>query len=413
METTERPLYDVAIIGGGLVGASLARALAPLGWKLALIEAQAAPVTAAAWDERCIALNAASQRIIEGLGLWPALAPSAEPITSTHISERGRFGVARFTAAEAGLPALGYNAPLRAIGATFAGPLAEQPGLDTWVPARLVGLQPGERDVRLRVVHDGREQALSARLVVAADGARSAVRDFLGIDAAHRDYEQVAIVSAVRPQRAHAGVAYERFLPTGPIAVLPKPDDAGGHACSLVWTVPAARQAEFMGLDDAAFLAAAHEAFGERLGAFRALGRRQAYPLERVLSERLSAPRVLLAGNAAQALHPVAAQGFNLGLRDVATLADTLTAAVAAGGAVDPGAPALLADYSARRERDRARVAGFTDGIVRLFSNAIPGLRGLRHLGLLALELHPGLREAVLQQNLGYGTPAPRLARGR
>ncbi len=398
---------DIAIIGGGLVGASLAVALAPLKLRVLLIESQTPPASKPSWDERCIALNAASQRIVEGLGLWTALSAEAEPIRSTHISERGRFGVARFTAEEAGLPALGYNVPLRAIGATFAAPLPDIEGLQLLAPARLQRLQLGDSEAVLGITSADGEREVRASLVVAADGARSTVRELLGIGAESRDYRQSAIVTAVRPKRAHAGVAYERFLPTGPIALLPKPDDEFGHACSLVWTLPSELHREVLALDEASFIARAQDAFGERLGPFRALGKRMAYPLERVMSERLSAPRVLLVGNAAQSLHPVAAQGFNLGLRDVATLAETLTEA--SGG--DPGSPELLARYQSRRERDRARVADFTDGLVRLFSNAVPGLRGLRHLGLLMLDLTPPLRQAVLEQNLGYGSAAPKLAR--
>jgi 2-octaprenyl-6-methoxyphenol hydroxylase len=395
---------DIAIIGGGLVGASLAVALAPLNLRIVLVEAATPPASAPSWDERCIALNAASQQIVAGLGLWDALAPSVAPITSTHISERGRFGVARFSAEQAGLPALGYNVPMRAIGAVFADAAAST-ALQTLAPAKLRSLQPATDCVHLSIDAESGAIELRAQLVIAADGARSTVRGLLGIGAESRDYQQSAIVTAVRPQRAHRGVAYERFLPSGPLAVLPKPDDAQGHACSLVWTVATEQCAAYLAMSDADFLAAAEAAFGERLGRFHALGRRGAYPLERVLSERLSAPRVLFLGNAAQSLHPVAAQGFNLGLRDVATLADVL----AEPG--DRGAAERLARYQAQRESDRARVAGFTDTLVRVFSNAVPGLRSLRHLGLLALDLTPPLKQAVLQQNLGYGSAVPQLAR--
>jgi 2-octaprenyl-6-methoxyphenol hydroxylase len=389
---------DIAIVGGGLVGASLAVALAPLGLRVALIESQAlSAATPKSWDERCIALNAGSQQVFAGLGLWDELAPSAEPILSTHISERGRFGVARFTAGEAGLPALGYNTPLRALGALFAARLPQLAPLTVLAPARLLQLQPEAGAVRLSVQAGDTRRECRARLVVAADGARSTVRELLGIGAEMRDYRQCAIVTAVRPQRPHAGVAYERFLPDGPLAVLPKPDDADGHACSLVWTVPTEHKDSRLAWSDAEFLRRAHDAFGERLGRFVALGRRSVYPLERVMSERLSAPRVLFLGNAAQSLHPVAAQGFNLGLRDVAALAEVLA------DARDPGAPEVLARYEQQRLRDRARVADFTDGLVRLFSNAVPGLSGLRHLGLLMLDLTPPLKQAVMRQNLGYG----------
>ncbi|WP_428310220.1 2-octaprenyl-6-methoxyphenyl hydroxylase [Hydrocarboniphaga sp.] len=402
--TSAAQTCDIAIIGGGLVGASLAVALAPLNLRIVLIEATPPPRGAPSWDERCIALNAASQQIVAGLGLWDALRPSAVPILSTHISERGRFGVARFTAEQAGLPALGYNVPIRAIGAVFADAAAKT-SMQTLMPAKLKSLLPAGDVVRLGVNTQEGEIELQAQLVIAADGARSTVRELLGIGAETRDYQQSAIVTAIRPQRAHRGVAYERFLPSGPLAVLPKPDDAQGQACSLVWTVASENCAGYLALDDEQFLAAAEDAFGERLGRFTALGRRVAYPLERVISERLSAPRVLFLGNAAQSLHPVAAQGFNLGLRDVANLAEVL----AEPG--DRGTSERLARYEAQRERDRARVAGFTDGLVRLFSNAVPGLRALRHLGLLALDLTPPLKQAVLQQNLGYGASVPALAR--
>ncbi len=390
---------DVAIVGGGLVGASLALGLVDSPLRVALIEAAPPPAGEASWDERCIALNHASVRIFEALGAWPELVTQASAITATHISERGRFGVARFTATEAGLEALGYNIPVRALGQTLWR-LAQHSGRTRVLcPARLASLEPQAGAMRLKF-EDGR--ALDARLVVAADGMNSAVRAQLGIDAERRDYAQSAIVSAVRVSRPQSGCAYERFTHEGPIALLPKP----GDACSLVWTTPAEQVAERLALSDEAFMALAHDVFGERLGRFTALGRRQAWPLLRVMSEQLTAPRVIFAGNAAQSLHPVAAQGFNLGLRDVATLAEVLL------GASDPGDAALLADYEDRRRRDRARVSDFTDQLVRLFSNRVPGLRGLRHLGLLAMDLAPPLKDAVLWQNLGFGGQAPRAARG-
>lgn len=406
MSTQAEP-FDVAIVGGGLVGCSLAVALSRQQRRIALIEALPARAAPAAWDERCIALNAASRRILEAIGAWDALEGGAEPILSTHISERGRFGAARFTAEQAGLPALGYNTPLRAINDGLW-QRARVAGVDVRCPSRLASMDTlSDRVVlHLQAAPGEPQTSLSARLVVAADGARSAVREALGLSAETRDYAQSAIVTAVRPKHAHAGVAYERFLPTGPLAVLPKPRDGDGHACSLVWTVPTAQLAGFERLDDDAFLALAMDRFGERLGRFTALGQRQSYPLSRVMNERLDAPRTLFVGNAAQNLHPVAAQGFNLGLRDVATLAELLESQA------DPGTPSLLAEYATRRERDRARVAEFTDRLVRLFSNSVPGLRGLRHLGLLFLELDTPARDAVLRQNLGFGGPVPAMARG-
>ncbi|MGH8462081.1 MAG: 2-octaprenyl-6-methoxyphenyl hydroxylase [Stenotrophobium sp.] len=393
---------DVVIIGGGLVGASLAVALAPLDLRVTLVEAAPPPDAPASWDERCIAINDASHRIFAALGVWPQLEAAAVPIVATHISERGRFGVARFSAAEAGLPALGYNIPFRHIGQVLWQAVLDT-GAELICPARLQSLLIGDTQATL-VLADGRP--LSARLVVAADGAQSAVRGLLGLGAGTHDYRQSAIVTAVRPSRAHQGIAYERFTPDGPFAVLPKPD----NACSLVWTVPTDKVGQLLACPPAEFIDAAQEMFGERLGQFRELGRRNAHPLVRVMSDTLSAPRTLFIGNAAQALHPVAAQGFNLGLRDVAAAAEVLAGV---GDAGDPGAAAILADYTQRRAQDRARMAEFTDRLVRTFSNRVPGLSGLRHLGLLALDLTPGVKARVMQQSLGYAGVTPALARVR
>jgi len=389
-----RPLFDVVVVGGGLVGASLAIALAPSGKKIALIEAAAPPKSQPSWDEREIALNVVSQRIYSGLGLWERLAPEASPILATHISERGRFGVARFTAEEAGEEALGWNVPVRAIGAALWSKLREFPNLTVLCPAKVAGLE----GATLRL-EDG--SALSAQLIVACDGAHSAIRQALKIGVQETDYQQVAIVSAVRPQRPHLGAAYERFLPGGPIALIPKPKSR----CGLIWTVPAAEAPTMLNWSDEEFLAALQDAFGMRLGKFLEVGRRNGHRLTRVLSDALTAPRVIFAGNAAQTLHPIAAQGFNLGLRDVATVAEL------AAPAADPGAPEVLAEYEQRRRAERDRVSGFTDGLVRIFSNSIAGLAENRHWGLLALDLLPVVKRAVMRQNLGFAGGTPAVAR--
>ncbi|MFP5305874.1 MAG: 2-octaprenyl-6-methoxyphenyl hydroxylase [Gammaproteobacteria bacterium] len=397
--------FDVAVVGGGLVGASVALGLARTTRTVALIEPAPPQPGAASWDERCIAINQASYRILRDLDAWPELSRVAAPITSTHISERGRFGVARFSAAEAGLDALGYNVPMRRIGELLWQRVVRDGRARLLAPATLAGI--GYRDDVVELtLGDGRR--VGARLVVAADGMTSPLRGWLGIGAEHHDYAQSAIVSAVRCARPHRGCAYERFTPDGPIALLPKVWEAAEDRCSLIWTTPAARVQQRLALDDAEFLAQAQDAFGERLGRFLELGRRQSFPLQRVMSARLTAARVVFAGNAAQSLHPVAAQGFNLGLRDAATLTELLCAADG-----DPGDPALLERYAALRSADRSRTADFTDALVRLFSNRLPGLRRLRHLGLLALDLAPPLREAVMWQNLGFGGHTPAVARAR
>ncbi|WP_293389830.1 2-octaprenyl-6-methoxyphenyl hydroxylase [Nevskia sp.] len=389
--------FDVAIVGGGLVGASLAVRLAASSLRVVLIEAAAPPISAAAWDERCIALNEASQRILASFGVWSALSGEAEPIRATHISEKGRFGSTRFSADEVGLPALGYNAPLRAIGAVLSSAMAAAPKLKLLQPARVAALEESADHLSLNVESADGGVVIKAALVVAADGAQSSIRKLLGLEATTRDYAQHAIVSAVRLSRPHQGVAYERFTPDGPMALIPKPDDAA----SLVWTVPSANVESMLAWTDAEYLEAAQATFGGRLGRFTALGSRKSWPLSRVMNETLVGPRTVFIGNAAQSLHPVAAQGFNLGLRDVANLAERII------GAADPGAEQLLADYAATRRSDRERVSGFTDLLVRAFSNRTPGLAQARHWGLVAADLLPPVRAALLRQHLGHlGLPA-------
>lgn len=400
--------YDIAIVGGGLVGASLAAALAHSSWRVLLLEAQTPPASEARWDERCIALNDGSRRILDGLGLWAALAAQAEPIVATHISERGRFGVSRFHADDAGLSALGYNTPLRALGAVLSARLAAQANLRLAYGQKLTQIAVQPEVVQLEVQGAALSTtSYTARLVVACDGAGSAVRQMLGGEAEVRDYAQSAIVTAVTTERSLQGIAYERFLPTGPLALLPKPrlpgDERAGHIASLVWTLPTAEAAAHHATADADFLAAAQDAFGERVGKFLTVGARVSWPLARTINQMPMAPRLLFCGNAAQSLHPVAAQGFNLGLRDVAVLAQLLESQVTNTGVrADPGAGALLQQFTQARAPDREQTAGFTDTLVRSFSNRLPLLSQLRPLGLLAVDLLPPIKQAVLRQNLGH-----------
>ena len=398
---------DVLIVGGGLVGLSLAAALAETfpARRIGLVEAQLPPASGPAWDERCIALNDGSRQVLSRFGLWAALSPQAAPILATHISERGRFGQVRFSAAEAGLPALGYNTPLRAIGETLLARVSGQGNVQVFTPATLTALRPAATQVQVDVgLSDGSLRTLDAGLLLAADGAQSTVRALLGLQARQHDYGQSALVTAVRVQRDPAGVAYERFTPEGPFALLPKPrlphDCEAGHPCSLIWTLPPEQAAARAALPDGDFLQAAADCFGERVGRFLAVGRRIRYPLTQSLHEHQPVARTVFCGNAAQALHPVAAQGFNLALRDVAGLVDWLAEADRRGE--DAGSVECLARFADTRRHDRQATADFTDQLVRLFSNRLPVLHRLRHWGLTGLELAAPLKQRVLRQNLGH-----------
>ncbi len=401
------PGADVLIVGGGMVGASLALALAGSPIRLAMVEA-VVPRAAEqpSYDDRSTALAPTSRRVFQALGCWDAIAAGAAAITHIHVSDQGQFGIARLDARSEGLDALGHVVPNRVLGQALHSRLAEQPVLRQYCPARVVALEDVGDRVRVTIEGEQGAEMVEARLVVAADGTRSPVREQLGLGVRETDYGQVGIIANVTPDQDHLGRAFERFTREGPLALLPLP---GGHL-SLVWTVHQSRARQLMALDDAGFLQRLQQAFGYRLGRLLRVGERACYPLHLVRSDARRSGRVVMVGNAAHTLHPVAGQGFNLALRDVAELAEHLHRAVVAGQ--DPGDARLLDSYLRARTPDYRRVVGFTDGLVRLFSNRLPGLTLGRNLGLSMLGVMPELRRALMYQAMGRGVPLPRLVRG-
>lgn len=399
---------DVAIVGGGLVGATLALALRGTSLKVLLIEG-VAPDSAAqpSFDDRTTAIGNGTRSIFETLGVWTAMRGEAAPIKAIHVSDAGRFGFARLRASEQRLEAFGFVVPNRVIGLALWRDLADSANLQLRVPARCetVTLQDDGALLATRSEAQGSEQ-WRARLVVAADGAQSLVRMASGIDASINDYDQVAIVVNVAADRPHDGTAFERFTPSGPLAVLPLAD--GSY--TFVWTLRPGVAEEVMALPDAAFLLRLQQCFGWRAGRLQRVGRRNAYPLQLTRAAASIAHRAVLVGNAAQALHPVAGQGFNLGIRDAAILAELLADAADAGA--DPGSQPLLADFAARREADRRGVTGFTDNLVRMFGSERAGVPAVRDLGLLMFDLLPPAKSALSRISWGFAGSVPRLARG-
>jgi len=397
--------HDLLIIGGGLVGASLARAVSGLGLRIGVVEARPYDSPAQpSYDERVLALSWGSRRILQSMGLWGRLESEAEPILKIHISERGQCGFARFDQREEGVEALGYVIPARTLGEVLLGGLDELPDVELICPARLEGLRVEADRVEARLAKG--ERRVGARLLVAADGGDSRVRRLLAIPLRESAYGQTAIIANVTPQRPHQGVAYERFTDSGPLAMLPM---TGGR-CSLVWTARDSQVEELLGLDERAFLERLQGRFGYRLGPLRKAGQRVAYPLRLGLAKQQTRPRVVLIGNAAHAIHPVSGQGFNLGIRDVAVLADLLSDVSAR--AADPGGEALLRAYGDWRKGDQQRVVTITDSLARLFANPLPPLRLARNLGLLGLDLTPPLKHRMVRQFMGLSGRLPRLARG-
>ena len=396
------PDYDIAIVGGGMVGASLACALGGSGLKVAVIEAVPLPsASQPSYDERSTALAPTTRRILEALGLWRLVRPHAAPIREIRVTDRGRFGMTRMDASEEGLEALGYVVPNRCLGDAFAARLGELDNVTLMTPVTVEAVRE-EGDHVCLDVHGEKAETLTARLAVAADGARSKIREMIGVDSSEREYGQHAVVCNVTPARDPAGRAFERFTERGPLAVLPL--DAG--RCAVVWTLTPEAAERAVSLSDEEFLVDLQACFGWRLGRILRVGGRAVYPLTLLRSRAFHRGRVVIVGNAAHTLHPVAGQGFNLALRDVAELAERVY------DAEDPGAPELLEAYAAARMTDYRRTVGFTDGLVRLFSHAAPGITLARNLGLMGMELLPGVKRGLMRSAMGRAGRLSRLARG-
>jgi 2-octaprenyl-6-methoxyphenol hydroxylase len=400
--------FDVAIVGGGMVGASFALALRNTRLRVLLIESVPPDSTAQpSFDERTTALGNGSRQIFESLGVWAEMSGESAPIRSIHVSDAGRFGVARLDAREQGIHAFGYVVPNRVIGRVLWKALREAPNVQLAMPAQLKSATPREEGVVLDVVHDGKMEKIHAAVAVAADGAGSVLRASAGIEAEVEDYDQIAIVVNAATERPNTGEAFERFTSSGPLAVLP----VAGGGYGVIWAVTPERAAELVSLDEAAFAAELLAAFGWRAGRWTRIGRRNTYPLTLSRAADTVAGRVVLIGNAAQALHPVAGQGFNLGLRDAATLAEMLAGASAA--ADDPVLmPELLGKFAAWRAEDRSGVTRFTDSLVKLFGSDTPGVGLVRNFGLLLFDMSPAAKRALSRVSWGFAGRMPRLARG-
>ena len=395
--------HDVVIVGGGLVGASLAIALAQAGVDVALVEATAADALPAVFDERNLSFADATVNGLTALGVMRELRASPSPIRRIHVSRSGDFGRVKLDARAYGRDAFGQVVVARDFGLALEARLRTATGLVRYRPARFVGLeQAGEAARQLRIIDDSGERVLSARLLVASDGTASGVRAALGIGVDRHDYAQALFVARVRAERAPDGTAYERFGDSGPTALLPRSDRHFG----VVHGVAEAEAGAVAALDDDAFLERLQRAFGWRVGRFLSIGPRSRHPAISQRADAIVAPRAVLVGNAAQTLHPIGAQGFNLGLRDALTLAELVEQ-----HRDDPGSERLLSEYARRRREDHARTVAFSDGLARLTANDAPLLRPLRSLGLLAIDGAPWLQAMLVGGAMGYRGDVPRLCR--
>ena len=386
---------DIAVAGGGMVGICLAVGLAGIGARVALVERH--PIARLAEsDGRGSAISAASQRLLQGLGLWTALAPDAQPIREIRVADGGAF--LHFDHGELGEGPLGWIVENAAIRRSLARALSR---LDVLV---VDGVRAAAKGEGILALDNG--SSLQARLVIAADGRESPLRTAAGIETLRWSYPQTAIVCTVAHELPHQGIAYEHFMPAGPFAILPMT----GRRSSIVWTERAARAPTFLSLDADAFADELGRRFGEFLGRVTPVGRRWSYPLSVVHARRYIAPRLALAGDSAHAIHPIAGQGFNIGLRDVAALAEVVTDALRLG--LDPGADTVLARYERWRRADNLTMLSMTDALNRLFSNDIPPIRLLRGFGLAAVGRAGPLRRMFMRHAMGLAGDLPRLTRG-
>lgn len=400
--------HDIVIVGGGLIGASLACALAPTGVDAALVEA--VPFRSDAqpsYDEKMLSLAPASRRILDGIGVWPAIEThGVTAIEHIHISDRGHWGKTRLSAAELGVPALGYVAPARVIGMSLVQRLTDTGAATLYCPARVTGMETDADGVMVSVEQDGVVNRIRARLAVLADGGASRTREMLGIEARTRDYRQSAILCTVTPDAPRANTAFERFTDSGPLAMLP----TTGRRCAVVWTARADDVDRITAWPDDEFRERLQARFGDWLGRLDAPSRRRAYPLKLMEVPDPVHQRALVIGNAAHTLHPVAGQGFNLGLRDVAVLAEVLAGHL--GHDRDIGRAAVLRTYRDWRRRDVRNTARFTDGLIRVFANELPALVAGRNLALTALNHCPPAKRYLVKRTMGLSGRLPRLTRG-
>jgi 2-octaprenyl-6-methoxyphenol hydroxylase len=403
------PVFDVVIAGGGMVGASLACALEQLPLRVAVIEPHPFDSDAQpSFDLRTTALSRSSQRILSGLGIWPQVRDAAAPIRRIHVSEQGRFGTAVIDANEQRVESLGYVLENRQLGRELWRRMRAAKDMSLFSPAQADDVQVEDDTIWLDVIEGEARRRLQARLLVVADGARSQLREALGIRARQRPYHQTAIVGTVQfGQRGDGETAYERFTPDGPMAILP----AGADRYVFVLTRHSDRADAVVNLPDDQFINLLQRTFGYRLGRVLRVGQRAAYPLSLTAAEQLTVPRAVIIGNAAHGLHPVAGQGYNLGLRDAASLAECLADALR-DGEMDTGDAEILQRFADWRRRDQENVVAFTDGLVRLFDLKQPGFGLARGLGLAAFDLLPGAKRMLARQTMGLGGRLTRLARG-
>ncbi|MGH1374194.1 MAG: 2-octaprenyl-6-methoxyphenyl hydroxylase [Cellvibrionaceae bacterium] len=396
---------DIAIIGGGMVGAAQAALLAQANpqWRITLIETfpmpEGKPSFQPSFDDRATAIAHGSVILLQQLGIWPQLQQHGTPIDQVHVSDKGHFGGALIDRHEQNVDALGYVVPNGWIGRVLIAHLHQLANVDIVAPATVEQLQPQVGGARLQLRRGDSTVILTAQLAIIADGAQSPLRQSLGIDCQQQSYQQTAIIANIGLEKSHQGVAYERFTDQGPMALLPLGESLQGQASALVWTQPSAEAERILALSDEHFLHLLQQRFGHRLGRFVSVGKRDSYPLSLSVAKEQIRSSVVVMGNAAHFLHPVAGQGFNLALRDCAALATSLMEKSDA----PLGALSRLNRYMELQRLDQQATINFSDQLTKLFSTASLPQAALRALGFVGLECVPPVKHWFTRQTMGAG----------
>ena len=393
--------YDLIIVGAGLAGNCLALALKNSGLNIAIVEAAGREqLRQAAAGDRALALAAGTVQLLQSLGAWEGVADKATAIKNIHISDRGHFGKTRLSALEQGVDALGYVIAARDIEEHLAN-LVGQTAASCFYDTRVAGLMSGNAEVNVSLKQHNQSLNLSAQLLVGADGGQSTVRKLLEIPQQITEYGQTALVTTVQASLPHHNTAYERFTEQGPLALLP----VSGKQLSVVWTRKREQAEALMAGGEAEFVDQLQACFGYRLGALKLVAPRRAFPLSLIRAESMVSGRAVIIGNAVHQLHPVAGQGFNLGIRDVAQLAEILLRQQQSKG--DLGAAELLNVYAKQRLEDHSKTIGFTNNVVQIFSNAWLPVAALRNTGLTLLDHLPFAKKMLARHAMGLAKPLP------
>ena len=399
--------YDVVIVGAGMVGASLACAIAPLGLKIAIIESvQLSNTEQSSYDDRGITLSPSSKRILDYIGVWQQVQQDVFPIKAIHVSEQGCFGFAHLYASEAGYSELGHVVIARSLGQAIHKQMLSFENVQLLCPAELKHFQQTDDVMQIEIVNSGKNETFTAGLLVGADGNRSLVRRIAGINSQEYDFKQTAIVANVTTQQPNNATAYERFTSHGPIALLP----IGNKRSVLVFTVNTDDTEHCLLMSDKQFIDKVEKEFGRRLGRIEQVGKRRSYPI--VFSEAVEQyqDQLILLGNSAHTIHPNAAQGFNLGLRDVAGLAESIRAGIEKNH--DVSDIYILEQYIKGRKADQKRVMQFTNGLAKTFYNKWPLLQSTRNLAMLIVDTVPELKSLFVETSMGITGLQPRIVRG-